>query len=89
LWTGCQDFRKYFSAAGILIIGLPTWWQSTNLSCPKKGEEDFYVATVFSAKTVFMGIEQNSVLRVVDLGLLVPVFGFQPGDPGGITLAAP
>jgi hypothetical protein len=52
-------------------------------------EEDFYGATVLSTKTVFMGIEQNPILRVADFGLLGPVFGFQPGDPGGITLAAP
>lgn len=36
-----------------------------------------------------MGIEQTPILRVGDLGLLGPVFGFQPGDPGGITLATP
>jgi len=52
-------------------------------------EENFYVATVLSTKTVSMGIEQNPILRVADFGLWGPVFGFQPGDPGGITLAAP
>jgi hypothetical protein len=55
----------------------------------KKDEEDFYVTTVLSTKTVSMGIEQNPILWVVDLGLLGPLFGFQLGDPGGITLAAP
>jgi len=55
----------------------------------KKSEEDFYVASVLSTKTFSLGIEQNPILRVADLGLLGPVFGFQPGDPGGITLAAP
>jgi hypothetical protein len=55
----------------------------------KRNEEDTYVAIVLSAKKVLMGIEQNPVLRVADLGLLVPVFGFQPGDSGRITLAAP
>jgi hypothetical protein len=52
-------------------------------------EEDFYGATVLSTKTVFMGIEQNPLLRVADPGPWGLVFGFQPGDPGGITLAAP
>ena len=58
-------------------------------SIPKKGKGGFYVATVLPTKTVSMGIEQDPTLRVADLGLLGPVLGFQPGDPGGITLAAP
>jgi len=50
-------------------------------------EEDCYVATVLSTKTVFMGIEQNPLLRVADPGPLGVVLGFQPGDRGGITPA--
>jgi hypothetical protein len=55
----------------------------------KRNEEDTDVAIVLSAKKVLVGIEQTPVLRMADIGLLVPVFGFQPGDSGRITLAAP